>query len=142
MKTHRLVWLAMPFLGMSAFAADISGTWELRFKADWTRVPDLICSLAQRGDVLTGQCRAAADPDGPKVDLSSGTVEGDTVSCRWSVVTPNGETWTYQLSGTVDGKAARITGAFTLSGPFGTGEGTFAAERREGRAARRSDALK
>ena len=130
MKPRHLAWFGVPLLGISVFAADISGTWELRFKADWTSIPGVVCTLAQKGDELTGSCQAVDEPQGPTVDLTAGKVDGDKVNCEWKVVTPGGDAWTYALAGTLDGTRTKIDGVFKLSGRFGGGEGSFTAAKR------------
>jgi hypothetical protein len=44
----------LPVLAASVSDADVSGTWGLTFKADWTSIPDLVCKLSQKGEKLTG----------------------------------------------------------------------------------------
>ena len=118
-----LALLVVPVLVMSVSAADVSGIWEMGLKADWTSIPELVCNFSQKGQELTGSCRAAREPNGKPVDLNAGKVDGDTISCQWNVVTPDGETWTYALTGTVDPNGTMMKGAFKLSSRSGGGGG-------------------
>ena len=110
-------------------APDISGNWELSMTADWTRIPSLVCTLVQTGPDLRGDCRPAADPLSPSAKLSAGKVDDEKVSCEWTVVTPDGDRWTYALTGTVDPTITSMRGSFKLSNRFGGGEGRFTAKR-------------
>jgi hypothetical protein len=130
MTNLRLALLVVPVFVVSVSAADISGIWEMSLKADWTRIPELVCNFSQNGQELTGGCRAAREPDGKSVDLNAGKVDGDSISCQWNVVTPDGETWTYALSGTVDPNGTMMKGSFKLSSRSGAGgEGSFTAKK-------------
>lgn len=116
-------------LVVSVFAADISGVWALSLKADWTSIPELVCTFSQKGQELTGKCRASSESDGKSVDLTGGKVDGNRVSCQWNVVTPDGETWTYALTGTLDANGTMMKGAFKLSNRSSGGEGSFTAKK-------------
>jgi hypothetical protein len=114
---------------MCVSAADVFGIWELSFKADWTRIPDLVCTFAQKEERLTGSCKAAGERNEQKVDLTSGTVDGDTISCQWNVVTPDRETWTYALTGTLDANRTMMNGTFKLSSRASEGGGNWTAKK-------------
>ena len=130
MTKFRLALFVVPVLVISvSAAADISGIWEMGLKADWTSIPDLVCTFSQKGQELTGSCKAAAEPNGKTVDLTGGKVDGDRVSCQWNVVTPDGETWTYALTGMLDANGTMMKGAFRLSSRFSEGEGSFTAKK-------------
>ena len=130
MTKLRLALFAVPVLVVSVSAADISGLWEMGLKADWTSIPELVCNFSQKGEELRGSCRAAREPDGKPVELTASKVDGDKVSCQWNVVTPDGETWTYVLSGTVDPNRTTMKGSFKLSSRSGGGgEGSFTARK-------------
>ena len=131
MTKLRFALLVMPLFVASVSAADISGIWELSLKADWTNIPELVCNFSQKGQELTGSCRAAREPSGQSVDLNGGKVDGDSVSCQWNVVTPDGETWTYSLTGKVDQNGTIMKGSFKLSSRSGGGgEGSFTGKKR------------
>ena len=129
MTKLRLALFVVPAIVISVFAADISGIWEMSLKANWTSIPSLICTLSQNGQELTGSCKAVGESNGTDVHLSSGRVDGDRVSCEWNVVTPDGETWTYALTGTLDAKGTMMKGAFKLSNRSSGGGGSFTATK-------------
>ena len=56
--------------------------------------------------------------------MTAGKVDGDRVTCQWNVVTPDGQKWTYELTGKLDAKNTTMGGTFTLSGGF-KGGGSF-----------------
>ena len=129
MTKVRLALFMLPVLIASVSAADVSGTWTMTLSADWTRIPGLVCSFAQKGQELSGTCKAAADPGGKGTDLIDGSVDGDKFSCRWNIVTPDGEPWTYALTGTVDANGMMMKGSFKLSSRLSEGEGSFTAQK-------------
>ena len=53
----------------------------------------------------------------------------DRFSCEWRITTPDGQTWTYALTGMVDAKETTMKGNFTLSSPQTKGEGSFTAKK-------------
>lgn len=107
----------------AAAVADISGAWEILLTSEATSIPRLACTLTQTGQDLAGNCKPAGGPQNESVDLT-GKVDGDSISCQWHVVTPNGQKWTYALTGKIDAKGTTIDGTFTLAGGF-KGDGTF-----------------
>jgi hypothetical protein len=121
--TRRLALLVLPVLVLPVAAADVSGVWDLTLKTDSTTIPRLVCAFDQNGQELTGSCKPPGAPRSEAVDLT-GKVDGDRVSCQWNVVTPNGQKWTYVLTGKLDAKNTTMGGTFTLSGGF-KGEGSF-----------------
>ena len=125
-KLH-LVFLAMVVSASPVSAADVTGTWAMTLKADWTAIPQLVCRLSQKDQEVTGRCSAGNDSD---INLDGGKVEGDRITWRWKVVTPDGEAWTYTLTGTVDTTGTTIKGSFTLASRFSTGEGSFIAAKK------------
>lgn len=125
-KLH-LVFLAMVLTPLPLSAADVTGTWAMTLKADWTAIPQLVCSLSQKDQEMTGRCSAEGDPD---FNLVDGKVEGDRITWKWKVVTPDGEAWTYALTGTIDTSGTTIKGSFTLASRFSTGEGSFMATKK------------
>ena len=110
-------------------AADISGTWGMSLKADWTNIPALVCTFSQNGQQLLGSCRPVGGTSGDAAELTGGMVEGDLVTCQWRIVTPDGQTWTYALKGMLDAKETRIEGSFTLSSTETKRGGSFTATR-------------
>ena len=101
MMKLRLVLIVLAF-GVPAWAADVSGTWDMSLKADWTSIPALVCTFSQNGQRLNGSCKARGDSSGDAAELTDGNVENDRFTCQWRVVTPDGQTWTYVLTGTLD----------------------------------------
>jgi hypothetical protein len=115
MTRIRLALFAMPVLLASVSAADVSGSWKMSFKATWTSIPDLACTLSQKDQRLEGTCTAAGGGDGKSVELNDGRIEGDQVTWNWKVVVPDGVTWTYAFKGTLDANGAAMQGIVTLS---------------------------
>lgn len=111
-------------------AADVSGVWALTVTAEWTTVPELVCTFSQDDEALTGTCRSAGSPADGGVDVTNGRVEGDRVQCQWSVVTPDGQTWTYALMGTLDAGETTMDGTVRISSPLSDGDGRFTARKR------------
>ena len=129
MTKLRLALLLLPVLVVPVSAADVSGRWAMTLSADWTRIPDLVCTFSQTGQEFSGSCRAAADPNGSAVDVIDGRVDAEKFSCRWNIVTPDGEPWTYTLTGTVDANGTMMKGSFKLSSRASDGDGTFTARK-------------
>ena len=65
----------------SALAADFSGTWNISSKVGDNPV-SIVCTLAQKGDALTGTCKPA------QFDASDtkGTVSGSSAKWGYDVV--------------------------------------------------------
>jgi hypothetical protein len=110
-------------------AADVSGVWALSFTVEWTAVPELVCTFSQDDEALTGSCRPAGSPADGGVDVENGRVEGGRVRCQWSVVTPDGQTWTYALVGTLDAGETLMDGTVRISSPLSDGSGRFTARK-------------
>jgi hypothetical protein len=120
--------LAMLALTVPLSAADVSGIWNMELKADWTTIPALVCTFSQNNRLLTGSCKARGDSSG--TELTGGNVDGDRFSCQWRVITPDGRTWTYVLTGTLNPKATMIDGSFAISNAeTQAGVGTFIATK-------------
>jgi len=113
----------------------ISGTWDVKLKADWSAaLPDLVCTLTQKGQALTGTCRPAADAQSKGVGIA-GKVRGNKVDCAWNVPTPDGATWAFTLTGTTDPTRSRISGVFRMANAAGAASsGKFVATRQQARA--------
>ena len=125
-----LVLLAILALARPAFAADVSGSWNMSLSATWTNIPALVCKFSQNGEQLTGSCNAAGASDKePATQLTSGTVVNDRFSCEWRIMTPDGQTWTYALIGVIDTKEMTMKGSFTLSSAQSKGEGSFTGKK-------------
>jgi hypothetical protein len=116
MSRIRFALCSLPILLASVSAADVSGSWRMSFKADWTSIPDLACTLSQKDDKLSGSCRnAGGRDDGQSVELNDGSINGEQVSWTWKVTVPDGVTWTYSFAGTLDGSGTAMKGVVTLS---------------------------
>ena len=107
--------LTMIALTVPLSAADVSGIWNMNLRADWTTIPALVCTFYQRDEQLTGSCRAEGGSSKDVANLTGGTVDVDRFTCQWEVVTPNGQSWIYVLTGTLNPKATMIEGSFTIS---------------------------
>ena len=118
-------------VGLAAVAvAEVAGTWKMTLTADWTSIPELFCTFSQKGNVLSGGCReAAAKSDANVVDVVDGRIDAEMVSWQMKGATPDGEPFTYSLSGTVDAKDTVMRGSFKVSNRFFTGQGSFTATR-------------
>ena len=126
--TLRSALLVLPVLGLPVAAADVSGVWEMTLKSDSTTIPRLVCTFAQSGQELTGSCKLVGAPQSEAVDLTGGKFDGDRVSCQWNLVTPDGQEWTYVLTGTLDADKTTMGGTFTLSGGSNSG-GSFTGKK-------------
>lgn len=122
MARLRFALLTLLILLAPVSATEISGSWKMSFKATWTRIPDLVCTLSQKDQRLDGTCKAAGGDDGKGVDLSDGRIEGDRVSWSWKVVVPDGVTWTYAFTGTLDANGTAMKGIVKLSAGAGAKE--------------------
>jgi len=109
----------------------ITGTWDVALKADWSAaLPDLVCTLTQKGQALTGSCRPAADAQSKGVDIA-GKVRGNKIDCAWKVPAPDGTAWAFTLIGTSDPRRSRISGVFKMANGAGAASsGRFVATRR------------
>jgi hypothetical protein len=119
MARIRLALFIFPVLLAPVSAADVSGSWKMSFKADWTRIPDLVCTLSQNDQRLQGTCKAAESRAEEKVDFNDGRIEADQVSWTWKIVVPDGVTWTYAFTGTLDANGTAMKGVVKLSAGSG-----------------------
>lgn len=131
MASSRFAVLLLPMLVVTLSAADVSGRWRMSFTANWTSIPDLTCTLSQNGERLEGTCSAAGGSDGKGVELREGRIDGDRVSWTWQIVVPDGVTWTYAFTGSLDASGTAMKGAVTLSAGPGAkpNEASFAAQK-------------
>ena len=115
---------------MSVAAADVSGIWKMNLTADWTTIPELVCTFSQKGKALSGGCReAAGKSDGKLVEIADGRVDAETVSWQMKGATSDGEPFTYSLTGTMDAKETMMKGSFKVSSRFIMGQGSFTAAK-------------
>jgi hypothetical protein len=116
MKNALLVMMLCGSVGLGA--ADLSGTWTLEFKPDFSGNPaSRNCTFAQKGDKLTIDC------GGQKM---RGEVKGRSVAFQHKTGRENEITVTY--NGTVDEHGTAIRGAWHLSP--GDRKGDFEARKR------------
>jgi hypothetical protein len=120
MKGALLLLLVVASLG-TAFAADVTGDWEMELDPDFSGNKDVIgCSLKQDGEKLTANCGA-----GPNI---LGEVRGQAVTFR--VKTGVRDQVTATFTGTLDQRATTIAGTWTLADENGKREGRFTLRKR------------
>ena len=109
---------------------NLTGDWNVKLATAGAALPDLACKLTQKGQQLSGTCRAAANEQAGSVEIA-GKVQGNKINCAWKVPTPDGGAWSFSLTGTADSKRSTIKGTFKVTGSSGGGsEGTFVAARK------------
>jgi hypothetical protein len=93
-----------------ALAQDLSGAWNISSSVGTTPIT-IACTLAQKGEVLTGNCTPAGGELGPAV---TGEVKGAKASWGYSVVfRGNPGTVAYEADVTSD---SAMTGTLKLNG--------------------------
>lgn len=115
MTTRHVAVLLLAVLAMPVSAADVSGNWKMTFKADWTSIPNLACTLSQKGERLEGTCGGEGAQSNGKVDLNDGKIDGSHVSWTWKILVPDGVTWTFAFSGALDADGNAMKGIVKLS---------------------------
>jgi hypothetical protein len=133
MTRIRIALLLTSIFAAPVWAADVSGSWNMTFKADWTTIPDLACSLSQKGQRLEGRCRDATGRTDDGVELTDGRITADEVSWSWKiVVAPTGVTWTWAFTGKLDADSSAMKGVVMLSAGPGSkqNEVSFTAVKR------------
>ena len=78
MKTHTTL-LTLAALSLSAFAADITGTWKAEFDTQ-RGLQKYTFTLKQDGTSVTGKANVERDGEKREAELKEGKVEGDTVT--------------------------------------------------------------
>ena len=78
MKTH-LTLLTLAVCSLSAFAADVTGTWKAEFETQ-RGLQKYIFTLKQDGTSVTGKASVERDGGKREAELKEGKVEGDTVT--------------------------------------------------------------
>ena len=108
--------LLLAVFAATVSAADVSGNWKMSFKADWTTIPDLACTLSQKDQQLEGTCRDATGRSEDAVALTDGRINVDQVSWSWKIlVAPTGVTWTWVFTGKLDAEGRAMNGVAMLS---------------------------
>ncbi|MGH9238020.1 MAG: hypothetical protein ACRD3G_08275 [Vicinamibacterales bacterium] len=115
MTTRHVAVLLLAALVLPVSAADVSGNWRMTFKADWTSIPNLACTISQKDQRLEGTCRGEGAQSNDKVDLADGKIEGHEVSWTWKILVPDGVTWTFAFTDTVDPNGNAMKGIVKLS---------------------------
>jgi hypothetical protein len=116
MTRIRIALLLSSIFAAPVLAADVSGSWNRTFKADWTTIPDLACLLSQKDQRLEGTCRDATGRTDDGVQLTDGRINADQVSWSWKIlVAPTGVTWTWVFTGKLDADGSAIQGVVMLS---------------------------
>ena len=112
----RIALLLSSVFAMPVWAADASGNWDMSFKADWTRIPDLACALSQKDQSLEGTCSDATGKTDDGVELTDGRINADQVRWSWKIlVAPTGVTWTWAFTGKLDADGKAMKGVVLLS---------------------------
>jgi len=78
MKTHTTL-LTLAALSLSAFAADVTGTWKAEFDTQ-RGLQKYTFTLKQDGTSVTGKANVERDGEKREAELKEGKVEGDTVT--------------------------------------------------------------
>ncbi|MGH9238219.1 MAG: hypothetical protein ACRD3G_09290 [Vicinamibacterales bacterium] len=113
MTISRVALLVLFALVVPVSAADVTGNWKLNIDLRLNGVPELLCTVTHKEQRLEGTCKAAGEKAG--VSLDDGMVNGDHVSWSWKVTTPDGNTWTYLFTGTLDANGNTIKGLARFS---------------------------
>src|ERR1700741_4142156 len=71
--------LALAVASLSAFAADITGTWKAEFETQ-RGLQKYTFTLKQEGTSVTGKANVERDGEKREAELREGKVEGDTVT--------------------------------------------------------------
>ena len=116
MTRIRIALLLSSIFAAPAWAADVSGNWSITYKADWTSIPDMSCTLAQKDQRLEGTCKNATGRTDDRVELTDGRISADQVSWSWKIlVAPTGATWTWAFAGKLDVSGNAMKGVAMLS---------------------------
>ena len=126
MTKTRVALLVLFGLVVPVSAADVTGNWKLNVNLNG--VPELLCTVTQKDQQLEGTCKAGGEAG---VNLNDGRVNGNQVSWSWKVPTPDGNTWTYVFTGTLDANGNIIKGLAKFSVGSGSkqNEVTFTATK-------------
>src|SRR4026207_2560801 len=123
MKTQ-VTLLALAVTSLSAFAADITGTWKAEFETQ-RGLQKYTFALKQDGTSVTGKANVERDGEKREAELKEGKVEGDTITFVEPLKIQDNE-----LRVTYTGKISGNEIKFTRKvGDFGSSEATA---KREG----------
>src|SRR6266550_601679 len=117
MKTH-ITLFALAVASLSAFAADITGTWKAEFETQ-RGLQKYTFTLKQDGTNVTGKANVERDGEKREAELKEGKVEGDTITFFEPLKIQDNElriTYTGKISGN-EIKFTRKVGDFGSSRP-------------------------
>src|SRR4026207_2295721 len=118
MKTQ-VTLLALAVTSLSAFAADITGTWKAEFETQ-RGLQKYTFALKQDGTSVTGKANVERDGEKREAELKEGKVEGDTITFVEPLKIQDNE-----LKITYTGKVSGNEIKFTRKvGDFGSSEAT------------------
>jgi hypothetical protein len=124
MKTP-LMLLALAAISLSAFAADITGTWKAEFETQ-RGVQKYTFTLKQDGAKLTGKASVEREGEKREAELKEGKVEGETVTFVEPLkIQENEIKITY--TGKISGNEIKFT---RKVGDFGSSEATAKREQK------------
>ena len=95
-------------LAVSAFAADLSGTWTGVIPARNGEFQDLTFRLVQKGDIITGKLYR----DSTSVPILDGLISGERISFRVDSEEQVGNVFVlirYTFTGTIKGEGVELT---------------------------------
>ncbi len=123
MKTH-ITLLALAVASLSAFAADVTGTWKAEFEPP-RGLQKYTFTLKQDGTNVTGKASVEREGEKREAEFKEGKVEGDTVTFVESLKIQDNEV-SIIYTGKISGNEIKFT---RKVGDFGSSEATA---RREG----------
>src|SRR4026207_1328139 len=124
MKTY-VTFLSLALFSLSAFAADVTGTWKAEFETQ-RGLQKYTFTLKQDGTSVTGKASVERDGQKREAELKEGKVEGDTVTFVEPLKIQDNDiriTYTGKISGT-EIKFTRKVGDFGSSEATAKREGT------------------
>jgi enterochelin esterase-like enzyme len=124
MKTH-ITFLTLAVFSLSAFAADVTGTWKAEFDTQ-RGLQKYTFTLKQDGTSVTGKASAEREGEKREAELKEGKVEADTITFVEPLKIQDNEiniTYTGKISGN-EIKFTRKVGDFGSSGATAKREGT------------------
>ena len=125
MKTHATI-LMLAIASLSAFGADITGTWKAEFDSQ-IGMQKYTFTLKQDGATVTGKASVEREGEKREAEFKEGKVEGDTVTFVEPLKIQDNEI-NITYTGKISGNEIKFT---RKVGDFGSSEATA---RREGAA--------
>ncbi len=118
MKIH-VILLALALASLSAFAAEISGTWKAEFNTQ-RGLQKYTFTLKQDGKSVTGKANVEREGEKREADLKEGKVDGDTVTFVEPLKIQDNEV-NITYTGKISGNEIKFT---RKVGDFGSSEAT------------------